>query len=97
MPGILTTLIPPVSALLTTLANAKGDLDVSWSADDAYISGLIARASSVVKDHCDRAFGYQQVTEIFRFGAGSYIGPYAQSVAPYRSQDPNPARRRKPP
>jgi hypothetical protein len=83
MPGILTITTPPLTTQLTTLANAKGDLNVTATTDDAYIMGLINRASSVVSEHCGRAFGYQVATEIFRFGAGSYIGPSAQSVAPY--------------
>lgn len=83
MPGILTINTPPTSATLTTLPNAKGDLAVTSTTDDAYITGLIARASNAIANHCGRVFGYQLVTEIFRYGAGSYIGPSAQSVAPY--------------
>lgn len=83
MPGILSITVPPVSSQLTTLASAKDDLGVTSSTDDAYIGRLIDRASSTVAAHCGRALGYQTATEIFRFGAGSYIGPSAQSVAPY--------------
>lgn len=83
MPGILTVITPPVSTALATLADAKAALNVTNTADDAFITSLINRASSVVAQHCGRAFGYQTVSEIFRYGAGSYIGPSAQTVAPY--------------
>lgn len=83
MPGIISVVTAPLTATLTTLPNAKGDLAITSSADDAYITGLIARASNVVADHCGRVFGSQSVTETFRYGSGSYIGPSAQAVAPY--------------
>ena len=83
MPGILSITTPPATSQLTLLATAKGDLGVTATTDDTYITNLINRASSVVAEHCGRALGLQTAAEIFRFGAGSYIGPSAQSVAPY--------------
>lgn len=83
MPGVLTITTPPASCQLATLEAVKYELAITTTADDPYIIGLINRASSVVAEHCGRCFGYQTVSEIFRYGSGSYIGPSAQAVAPY--------------
>ena len=83
MPGFVTITSPPASTALTTLANAKAVINITSTADDAFITSLIGRASSVIAQYCGRDFGLQTCVEIFRYGAGSYIGPSAQSVAPY--------------
>lgn len=83
MPGIVTVTESPASATLTTLANAKAELNVSTTTDDTYIASLIARASSMLARHCGRPFGAITVSETFRFGWQPGIGPTSQQVAPY--------------
>jgi hypothetical protein len=83
MPGIFTITTPAPSVELATLANVKEELNVSDSGDDAYLSRLITRASRLIANHCGRVFGYQAISETFRYGWQPGIGPTSQQVAPY--------------
>lgn len=83
MPGVFTIQAAAPSVGLTTLANAKQELNVTTTTDDAYIGSLITRASRLIATTCGRPFGYQTISEVFRFGWQPGIGPASQQVAPY--------------
>lgn len=81
--GVYTVVTPPASLKLTTLANAKEELNVTTSADDSYIGRLIDRASGVIASECGWTLGVRTVSETYRFGWQPGVGPSSQQVAPY--------------
>lgn len=77
MQSITSISSPPPTTQLTTLGNAKLDLAVSMSEDDAYITFLITRASSIITGWIGRAIGQQTVVQTFRQTYGAYLyNPY---------------------
>jgi len=82
MPGLLTVLVPPASTQLTTRANAKADLALTGSADDAYIDLLNDRASAAIVAHCGRGFGALAVAESFRPRCANFAAPLILAVTP---------------
>jgi hypothetical protein len=83
MPGLVSITTPPATTALTLLATAKGDLNVTTSTDDAFITNLIDRASGIVSEYCGWPLGKESIVETFRFGTDFGIGPANQQVAPY--------------
>lgn len=72
MPGLLTETVPAATTQLTTLALAKSTLGLTDSSQDALVTSLIDRASSVISTHCGgRVFGLRTVSETFRFNRNS--------------------------
>lgn len=72
MPGLLTETVPAATTALTTLALVKADLSITDTSQDAALTSLIDRASSVISTHCGgRVFGLRTLSETFRFNRNS--------------------------
>ncbi len=65
----LTIIEPATSTRLTTLASAKAELQVTDSADDAYLEMLIDQASDAVRSWCQRTFAAETVRETLYLSA----------------------------
>lgn len=77
---VVTTAASPL--WLTTLANAKADLGISGSTEDAYLNRRIAAASSAIERHCNRVFARQTYTTTFRLPPGQSPTSGAPLVVP---------------
>lgn len=86
MQSIISISSPPATTQLTTLANAKLDLNVTYSEDDAYVTFLITRASAVITSWIGRDLGKQTLTQTFRQAYGQYLyNPYPPTYGAQQS------------
>ena len=63
---MLTVITAPATSDLTTLAAVKTELGLSGTADDAWLSLIIAAQSAAIAAHCNRTFGRGSYSEIYR-------------------------------
>lgn len=63
---MLTVLSAASSYDLATAAAAKEEMEISGTADDAFLARLIRQASSEISGFCDRVFALETVRETFR-------------------------------
>ena len=62
------------SALLATLDDVKLELNITGTADDAYLTRRILVNSSAIAVECGRAFGRETVQDVFRYEPNTPIG-----------------------
>lgn len=63
---MLSVVTPATSTSLTTLQAVKAELAITNSADDAWLSDAINRASATAARYCNRVFGTETVQETYR-------------------------------
>lgn len=63
---MLTTLVRAPTYDLTTLETVKTELEISGTADDAFLGSLIQQSSGTVANYCDRVLALETVRETFR-------------------------------
>jgi len=61
----LTVTSAAADQLLCTVANAKIDIGISGSTEDAYLTRLVAQSSKMIANYCGRVFKRETVTETF--------------------------------
>jgi hypothetical protein len=61
----LTVTTAAADQLLCTVANAKIDIGISGSTEDAYLTRLVAQSSKMIANYCGRVFKQETVTETF--------------------------------
>jgi hypothetical protein len=71
MDSIVTVITPAASQDLTTLATVKTITGITGSAQDARLTLLIPIASNICATFCNRVFGQETVSEVFRIGYAS--------------------------
>jgi hypothetical protein len=70
----LTTVVTAAAdQLLVTLANAKADLGITSSDDDAYLTRLIAQCSDDIARYCGRVFKSETVDDTFYLSASQKV------------------------
>lgn len=63
---MLTVIAPATATALTTVEAVKAELDLTGTANDAWLADAIARASDQIASWCGRVFARETVLESFR-------------------------------
>lgn len=66
MISVLTINTPATTYDLTTLATVKAELGLTTTAEDVNLATWITQASAACAAYCNRVFGLETVTEVFR-------------------------------
>lgn len=73
MSSRVSVLVPATSVELVALADLKTALGISTNGDDARLEALIAQASAVIAQSCNRVFGREQIKQTIRLAASVQI------------------------
>lgn len=69
---MITVTVASTNVSLTSLDTVKAELGVVDRSSDDKLKALISQASGVVASYCNRVFGLETVTEIFRVRCGTH-------------------------